>query len=172
MENYVNDAAVIPYSVFESIEMLPNDTDKALAYRTLISNNLKDEFNLTGNSMIDIILTMARPNQISSAQRYKKAIENGAKGGRPPTVDRKQVITLRESGYTQNQIAEEVGCSIRTVRNILAKQEKIQPAITGNNLEIEIEKEKEKEKEIEKENETEKKNKIELELENSDFVPF
>lgn len=169
MENYVNDAAVIPYSVFESIEMLPNDTDKALAYRTLISNNLKDEFNLTGNPMIDIILTMARPNQISSAQRHRKSIENGGKGGRPQEIDRNAVINLRKNGYTQAQIAEEVGCSIRTVKRILSGTK---GDITRHNLEKEIEKEKEIKKEIEKENEIEKKNEIELELENSDFVPF
>lgn len=149
MKNYVNDSAVIQYSIYDAVEMLPDEETKALAYRYLILNALTDEFNLTDNTFVNVILTMARPTQISTKQRYNKAVENGKLGGRPQKVDRKIVFELRKNGYTQNQIAKELGCTERTVRNILKAE------ITGNNLEVEVEDEVEDEIEVEVEDKVE-----------------
>ena len=134
MTNYVNDAAVIPYSVFDAIEMIPDAELRALTYKTLILNALNDTAEVTGNPMADMVLTMARPTQISAAQRHQKSKENGLKGGRPTKVNRDAVFELRQRGYTQTQIATALGCHVNSVKNILRGDE----TITDKNLEKEI----------------------------------
>lgn len=143
--NYVNDAAVIPYSVYEAVEMIPDAEMRALTYKMLILNALNDNAEVTGNPMVDMVLTMARPTQISTAQRYQKARENGQKGGRPSKISRDVVFELRQRGYTQTQIASALDCHVNSIRNILRGDE----TITDNNLEKEIEVKKEEEKEVE-----------------------
>ena len=135
MTNYVNDAAVIPYSVYEAVEMIPDAEMRALTYKMLILNALNDSAEVTGNPMVDMVLTMARPTQISTAQRYQKAKENGQKGGRPSKISRDVVFELRQRGYTQTQIASALDCHVNSIRNILRGDE----TITDNNLEKEIE---------------------------------
>lgn len=145
--DYINDAAVITYSTFEAVEMIPTPEDRALAYRTLILNALYDQYSKTGNPLIDMVITMARPNQVTTAQRYRKAVQNGKLGGRPSTIDRERVLELRKQGYTQNAIAEELGCHVNSIRNILrpnkdtAKKEEVEikPTITDNNLKVKVE---------------------------------
>ena len=139
MSSYKNDAAVITYSMYDAIESLPDDELRAMAYRTLISNGLCDKFDKTGNIMVDMILTLARPVQVSSAQKYQRARENGSKGGRPRKFDRATVWELQSRGYTQCQIARELKCHVNTVYNILHNDS----TITDNNLEMESEAETE-----------------------------
>lgn len=164
MKNYVNDNAIIPFSVYDAIMMIQDNDTRRIAFETLILNALTDELNLTNNPVVDMVLTMARPLQVSTKQRYKKAVENGKLGGRPIKVDREKVFELRKNGYTQNQIASELGCGIRTVRNVLNDK----PAITGNNLDIDIDKEKENEVEVDRD--TDSDTDVEVECDISDIT--
>lgn len=145
MPNYKNDAAVIPFSIYDAIESIPDVKLQAKAYHTLISNALNDTFEKTGDTMVDMVLTMARPVQISTAQKYQRARENGSKGGRPRTIDRATVLELQARGYTQNQMAKKLKCHVNSIYNILNEE----PTITYNNLEEEAKAEPEPESERE-----------------------
>lgn len=106
------------------------------------------------------IIGSVMPNIDNARNRYDKAVTDGSKGGAPQKVDRQQVIDLYEAGNTQQQIAKELSCSERTIRNILRdckamettgnnhrKEPEITPETTGNNLNKDIYKENEKYKE-------------------------
>ena len=87
-------------------------------------------------------------NNINSAKdRYAKAVENGKKGGRPTEVNSEQITELKAEGLTNTQIANELGCSTKTVQRALKEVDK-----TRQNLDIDIDNEiyidKDKENEI------------------------
>ena len=119
------------------------------------------------------IIGSVMPNIDNARNRYDKAIADGSKGGAPQRVDRQQVINLYEAGNTQQQIAKELSCSERTIRNILRdcktpettgnnhrKEPETTPETTGNNLNKDIYKENEKDKETDTYNKNDTYNKI------------
>ena len=55
-----------------------------------------------------------------SKARYAHSIENGKKGGRPPKYDKNKMIELRSSGLSDQDIADNLGCSVKTVQRALA----------------------------------------------------
>ena len=59
----------------------------------------------------------------SSTARYNAAINGGGKGGRPPQHDPGLIRDLRARGMTYQQIADELGCGLRTVQRALSKKE-------------------------------------------------
>jgi hypothetical protein len=71
---------------------------------------------------------------ISAAKtRYEAAVENGKKGGRKKTIDDNKVIELKEDwGFTNKEIAEELGCSVSSVEKIIAKNRKNQKNLNKN----------------------------------------
>jgi hypothetical protein len=48
-------------------------------------------------------------------QKYDKCKVNGNKGGRPEKHPVSEMVRLRESGLTNEEIAENMGCSVQTV---------------------------------------------------------
>ena len=59
----------------------------------------------------------------SSASRYNAALKNGTQGGRPRAYDYDTIKALRDMGLTYQQIADELGCGIRTVQRVLKSTE-------------------------------------------------
>jgi transcriptional regulator with XRE-family HTH domain len=52
--------------------------------------------------------------------RYNKAVENGKKGGRvKKSVDAEEILSLLDQRYTQQEIAEQLGVSLSTVKRRL-----------------------------------------------------
>lgn len=55
-----------------------------------------------------------------SKSRYVHSIENGKKGGRPPKYDKNKMLELRSSGFSDQEIAGNLGCNVKTVQRTLA----------------------------------------------------
>ena len=55
----------------------------------------------------------------SSTERYNAALRGGSKGGRPTKHNPEHIKELRSRGMTHQQIADELGCSIRTIQRAL-----------------------------------------------------
>lgn len=53
--------------------------------------------------------------------RYNHSIENGKKGGRPKKYNPDDMIALRNQGLTDQEIADNLGCSVKTVQRALAE---------------------------------------------------
>lgn len=55
--------------------------------------------------------------------RYAASVKNGSMGGRPEQFDKDTVLKLREQGLTLQEIADQMGCSKRTVQRKLDEDE-------------------------------------------------
>lgn len=88
------------------------------------------------NPFVKMLLAGVRPSDTSAKDRWINSKENGRKGGRPTTVDRDMVIELRLEGKTQMAIAEELNCSVDSVKKICQKHKKEEGVITDKNLTI------------------------------------
>ncbi|MEG2429757.1 MAG: DUF6291 domain-containing protein [Oscillospiraceae bacterium] len=115
----INDSAIILKSTWESIQLL-EDKDQLETLKILLNYSFYDESVETDNKMINLVLLQALPNINSCNQRYKKAKENGEKGGRPVKYDIEKIVELRNNkGFTLKQIAQELNCHVNTVQNAL-----------------------------------------------------
>jgi hypothetical protein len=57
-----------------------------------------------------------------SKNRYKACKENGQQGGAPKKYSENQIMALHNQGMSDKDIAEKLGCAVRTVQRAIAKQ--------------------------------------------------
>ena len=55
-----------------------------------------------------------------SKKRYNSCVSNGKKGGRPKQYNVEDMLRLREQGLSDQDIADNLGCSVKTVQRTLA----------------------------------------------------
>lgn len=61
----------------------------------------------------------------AAKDRYETSVENGKKGGRPK-IDREKVAELKNEGCTNQEIADELNCSLSSIEKINAENRKNQ----------------------------------------------
>lgn len=130
-----NESFVLYESVFKQTEILSKKLGKEAAFDFIESimafglyGELPDEESTVWLYGFEQSIT-----SISAAKtRYQAAIENGKKGGRKKSIDDTKVMDLKEKGYTNKQIAEELKCSVSSVEKIVAKIRKNQKNLNDN----------------------------------------
>ena len=68
-----------------------------------------------------VAFRMAKPNVDFAQKRYDESVINGKKGGRPKKVTeevREKIVELRKNGLTQNEVAIELGLSLKTIQRV------------------------------------------------------
>ena len=55
-----------------------------------------------------------------SKKRYNTCVANGKQGGRPKKYSVDDMLALRNQGLTEQDIADNLGCSLKTVQRTLA----------------------------------------------------
>ena len=55
-----------------------------------------------------------------SKKRYNSCVSNGKKGGRPKQYSTEDMLHLRSQGLSDQDIADNLGCSVKTVQRTLA----------------------------------------------------
>ena len=55
-----------------------------------------------------------------SKKRYNSCVNNGKQGGRPKKYNAEDMMRLREQGLSDQDIADNLGCSVKTVQRALA----------------------------------------------------
>jgi hypothetical protein len=58
-----------------------------------------------------------------SKKRYNTCVANGKRGGRPRQYNQDEIITLHNCGLSDEQIANQLGCNLRTVQRALSNNE-------------------------------------------------
>ena len=61
-----------------------------------------------------------------SKKRYNSCLENGKKGGRPKQYSDDEIISMHELGMSEQDIADNLGCHIRTVKRALSSIEEME----------------------------------------------
>ena len=80
----------------------------------------------TDNPMIvGFINAMCKDLLDKSKKRHKACIENGNRGGRPKQYDDEEIRALSQQGISDEEIAQQLGCHIRTVQRALADADEI-----------------------------------------------
>lgn len=84
-------------------------------------------YGVTGEMTTDDPIVTGTVNSMCAAliekskNRHRAAIANGKQGGRPKQYTDEDVLTLRQQGLSDQEIADNLGCSVRTVQRKLAK---------------------------------------------------
>lgn len=105
------------------LETLEEDRDinyvNAVA-RAIIQYGLRGECKTTDQTIIRKVDAVCSDLMQSTKSRYAASVNGGRQGGRPTQHDPETIRALRNSGMSYQEIAEEMGCSVKTVQRALA----------------------------------------------------
>lgn len=100
------------------------ELDKDINYvnavaRAIIQYGINSEIENDDPTILSRVEAVCSDLMQSSSDRYNAALRGGSRGGRPTRHDPELIKELRSRGMTHQQIAEELGCSVRTVQRAL-----------------------------------------------------
>lgn len=75
--------------------------------------------------IIGLINSMCAALIEKSKSRYQACKSNGGRGGRPKQYDVTKIINLHNSGLSDEEIALQLGCTVRTVQRALSSEDEI-----------------------------------------------
>jgi DNA invertase Pin-like site-specific DNA recombinase len=118
----------------DTLKHLERLAQYGVGYRSYTEQYL-DSCGIFKDAVLSIIATVAKQERIRLSDRTKaglaRARREGRTGGRPRLVlDRDKVFALDEQGFTQQEIADEFGCSQISISRILKAYKRLpQPAL-------------------------------------------
>lgn len=89
----------------------------------IVNYGTSKEFDTQDQKIIDMVNGMCRDLITSAKKRRLASIENGKQGGRPKKYSLEEMLALRDNGLTDQEIADNLDCDVRTVRNTLKETE-------------------------------------------------
>ena len=87
--------------------------------RQIIDYGIAGEFTIDDPLIIGLMNAMCVPIINKSKRRYNACVANGRQGGRPMRYDPETIRQLSAQGLSQQEIAEQLGCSKKTVQRAL-----------------------------------------------------
>lgn len=115
-----SDGFVFFRSVWESYQELKRK-DAVLAEKFLtavIEYGLEGEYD-ESDPLINALMGGVTIGIDNAHSRRTASQDNGSKGGRPKLYSSEKIAELAQQGKTSQQIADELGCSIKTVQRAL-----------------------------------------------------
>ena len=91
--------------------------------RAIIQYGLRGTIESTDPTVLSRVEAVCSDLMQSSNARYNAALNGGTVGGRPKEYDPELIRELRGRGLTYRQIADELGCGLRTVQRAIGKKE-------------------------------------------------
>jgi DNA-binding NarL/FixJ family response regulator len=100
------------------------EDDKDINYvnavaRAMIQYGLRGECETDDETILRKVDAVCSDLMQSTQSRYVASIQGGKQGGRPKQYDADTMQALRDAGMTYQEIADELGCSVRTVQREL-----------------------------------------------------
>ena len=95
-----------------------DDVAKEVAWQ-IINFGTAKEFDTDDEKIINMVNGMCRDLISSAKKRRQASIENGKQGGRPKKYSPEEIRALKDKGLSEQQIADKLGCDVRTVRKTL-----------------------------------------------------
>ena len=96
-----------------------DDFAKDVAWQIIQFGTTK-EMNTDDPVIIGIVNGMCRDLISSAKKRRDASLKNGAQGGRPKQFNEEEIFTLHSQGLSDQDIADNLGCSVRTVQRALS----------------------------------------------------
>lgn len=100
-------------------ELCGEDVAKEVAWQIINYGTYKD-FDTDDQKIINMVNGMCRDLIISAKKRREASIANGKQGGRPKKYNPDDMLALREQGLSPQEIADNLGCNVKTVQRTLA----------------------------------------------------
>ena len=101
-------------------DLCGDDVAKEVTWQ-IINYGTSKEFDTDDKKIINIVNGMCRDLIASAKKRRLASIENGRQGGRPKKYSIEDMLTLRNNGLSDQDIADNLGCDVRTVRRTLSE---------------------------------------------------
>lgn len=98
------------------------DVAKEVAWQ-IVNFGTAKEFDTQDEKIINMVNGMCRDLIASAKKRRAASVENGKQGGRPKKYSTSDIIGLKNKGLTHQQIADQLGCDVRTVRKTIKEFE-------------------------------------------------
>lgn len=100
-------------------ELCDRETAKEVAWQ-IINYGTEKAFDTDDEKIINMVNGMCRDLIVSAKKRRLASIENGKQGGRPKKYKTEDIIDLSNKGLSLQDIADNLGCSVKTVQRALA----------------------------------------------------
>ena len=100
-------------------ELCGEDVAKEVAWQIINYGTYKD-FDTEDQNIINMVNGMCRDLIISAKKRREASVTNGRQGGRPTKYSVDDMLALRAQGLSNQDIADNLGCSVKTVQRALA----------------------------------------------------
>lgn len=88
--------------------------------RQIVIYGVTGEIETDNPMIVGFINAMCKDLLDKSKKRHKACIENGNRGGRPKQYDDDEMRDLYQQGMSAENIAQKMGCSVKTVQRALA----------------------------------------------------
>ena len=105
-------------------ELCGEDVVKEVAWQIINYGTYKD-FDTEDQKIINMVNGMCRDLIDSAKKRREASMGNGRQGGRPKRYSDEDIIALSNQGLSPQDIADNLGCSLKTVRRALATIDEI-----------------------------------------------
>ena len=103
-------------------ELCDRETAKEVAWQ-IINYGTEKEFDTDDQKIINMVNGMCRDLIVSAKKRRLASIENGKQGGRPKKYKDEDIVDLFNKGLTHQEIADNLGCSVKTVQRALSNSD-------------------------------------------------
>ena len=100
-------------------DLCGEDVAKEVAWQIINYGTYKD-FDTEDQKIINMVNGMCRDLIVSAKKRRLASIKNGKQGGRPKKYKEEDIFDLFNSGLSPQDIADNLGCSVKTVQRALA----------------------------------------------------
>jgi hypothetical protein len=87
--------------------------------RQIVIYGVTGEIETDNPMIVGFINAMCKDLLDKSKKRHKACIENGNRGGRPKQYNDEEIRVLSQQGISDEDIAKQLGCHIRTVQRAL-----------------------------------------------------
>lgn len=103
-------------------ELCDRETAKEVAWQ-IINYGTEKDFDTDDQKIINMVNGMCRDLIVSAKKRRLASIENGKQGGRPKKYKEEDIIDLFNQGLSHQDIADNLGCSLKTVQRALSNSD-------------------------------------------------